>query len=387
MYKIQTLNKISSKGLDLFDQGRYEVKDEVENADAIVLRSYKMHDMSFPSSLKSIARAGAGVNNIPIDRCTREGIVVFNTPGANANSVKELVFAGLLLSSRGIVEGINWVRANAYKGSELPALVEKNKSAFGGCEIKGKTLGVVGLGAIGRLVANEAIALGMDVVGFDPFISVEGAWGLSRAVQRATSLNDLCRQVDYLTIHVGLSDQTRNMISAEQLSIMKDGVRILNMSRDAIVDESALLAKLDSGKVAAYITDFPNEKVVGNPKVIAIPHLGASSEEAEENCAIMAANQTIDFLENGNIKNSVNFPTCCLERSGDIRILIANFNKAGLISKITGLLADEQINIANMINKNRNEIAYNIIDVNGEIKNEVVDKLKEIEGVFMVRTI
>ena len=387
MYKIQTLNKISSKGLDLFDQGRYEVKDEVENADAIVLRSYKMHDMVFPSSLKSIARAGAGVNNIPIDRCTQEGIVVFNTPGANANSVKELVFAGLLLSSRGILEGINWVRANAGKGSELPGLVEKNKSAFGGSEIKGKTLGVVGLGAIGRLVANEAIALGMDVVGFDPFISVEGAWGLSRAVQRATSLNDLCKQVDYLTIHVGLSDQTRNMIGAEQLSIMKEGVRILNMSRDAIVDESALLEKLDSGKVSAYVTDFPNEKVAGNPKVIAIPHLGASSAEAEENCAIMAANQSIDFIENGNIKNSVNFPTCCLERSGDIRILIANFNKAGVISKITGLLADEQINIANMINKNRNEIAYNIIDVNGEIKNEVVDKLKEIERVFMVRTI
>jgi len=386
MYKIQTLNKIDEKGLKLFPADAYEVDGEVTNPEGIVLRSYKMHDMELPSSLKAIARAGAGVNNIPIDKCTDKGIVVFNTPGANANAVKELVIAGLLLSSRNIAGGIEWAKTLKGEGDNVAALVEKGKSNFAGNEIKGKTLAIIGLGAIGVLVPNAAEALDMNVIGFDPYISVEHAWELNHNIARAESIESLLAQADYVTLQIPLMDKTKNFIDAEKIAMMKDGVRILNFARGGLVSNTDLKPALESGKVGWYVTDFPDADVINMKNVIAIPHLGASTEESETNCAVMAVREVRDYLENGNVRNSVNFPDVIMNRNGGARILIANKNVPNMVSQISTLLVGYGVNIADMMNRNRNGIAYNIIDIDrNELAPEVGEKLREIEGIFMVR--
>jgi len=388
MFKIQTLNKISPKGLDLFSRDNYEVASEIGNPDAIILRSFNMHDMALPETLRAVARAGAGTNNIPIERCTEQGIVVFNTPGANANGVKELALAGLLLASRDIVEGITWAQGIKEEDENVPALVEKGKSQFAGQEIKGKKLGIVGLGAIGAMVANDAIALGMEVVGYDPYLSVDAAWELSSDVQKATGLETLLSDVDYLSIHVPLIESTKGMFNSEKFAMMKEGVRILNFSRAGLVDNEDLKAVMASGKVAAYVTDFPSADLLGVKGVIPIPHLGASTGESEENCAVMACQQIKNFLTTGNIRNSVNFPTCELPvGAGNKRIIIANRNIPNMISEITSFLADNSINISDMLNKSKGDLAYNIIDVDGEVSEDVLDKLHEVDGIIMVKII
>jgi len=388
MFKIQTLNKISPKGLDLFTRDRYEVASEIANPDAIVLRSFKMHDMEFPPTLNAIARAGAGTNNIPIDRCSEKGIVVFNTPGANANAVKEIVLASLLMASRNIVEGVEWVQSIKEEGDEVPALVEKGKSQFAGCEIKGKKLGIVGLGAIGAMVANDALALGMEVVGYDPYLSVDAAWELSSHVRKATGLETLLSEVDYLSIHIPLLDSTKGMFNSEKFAMMKEGVTILNYARGGLVDNEDMLAALASGRVSTYVTDFPSADLLGVKGVIPIPHLGASTAESEDNCAIMACQQVKDFLETGNIRNSVNFPNCEMSvKPGRKRLIIANKNIPNMISEITTLLADNSINIGDMLNKSKGDIAYNIIDVDGEVDEEVLEKLLMVEGVIFARVL
>lgn len=386
MYQIATLNNIAEKGLKMLDATRYEIGENVDSADAVLVRSYKMHDMEFPGSLKAIARAGAGVNNIPVDRCTDRGIVVFNTPGANANSVKELVIAGLLLASRDIFHAIEWVQSQAGS-DDVAKLVEKNKSSFAGPEILGKRLGVVGLGAVGVHVANAAVALGMDVVGFDPFISVESAWGLSREVGRASGLDELFATSDYITLHVPLNENTEHMISNAQLRTMKKGVRLLNFARGGLVDDDALLEALNSGTVAAYVTDFPEAKLLGVDRVIPIPHLGASTPEAEENCAVMAASQVSEFLETGNIHNSVNFPECRLQPSGHPRLVIANRNIPNMVGQITTILAGENINILDLLNRHRDQIAYNIIDMDKIPSAEVLAAVGAIDGVVTYRVL
>jgi D-3-phosphoglycerate dehydrogenase len=385
MFKIQNLNKISAVGLQRFPMDEYEMASEFSAPDAILVRSTKMHDMDFASSLKAIGRAGAGVNNIPLDKCTEKGIVVFNTPGANANAVKELVIASMLLSSRNIVEGINWGKTLVGQGSEVPKLVEKGKSNYGGPELYGKTLGVIGLGAIGMLVANAAEALGMRVIGFDPYISIDSAWSLSKNVEKALSLDSLLSESDYLSLHIPLLDTTKGFIDKSKFDVMKDGVRIMNFARGGLVNVPDLFTAFDSGKVAAFVTDFPDEKLLKHDKVVGIPHLGASTPESESNCAIMAVDQVRDFLENGNIKNSVNFPNIGMARNGGCRLIIANKNVPKMVGNITSVLADEDINIADMMNKNRVEIAYNIIDIDGEISDEQVQKIRDIEGIIMVR--
>ncbi len=388
MFKIKTLNKIDSEGLNQFSLSHYEIASEIPNPDAIILRSFKMHDMEIPDTLKAVARAGAGVNNIPIDRCTEKGIVVFNTPGANANGVKELVIAGLLLSSRDIVDGSAWVRTLTDKSDEIPALVEQGKKNFAGQEIQGKTLAVIGLGAIGVLVANAATALGMNVIGFDPYMSVKQALKLSNQVKWVEGIQALLSQADYITLNIPLNAETRGYINKEKFAMMKDNVRILNFARGGLVDLDALEAAIDSGKVARYVSDFPNEKVLKIKNVIPIPHLGASTKESETNCAIMAATQLKDYLEDGNIKNSVNFPEAQMERNGGSRILIANQNIPNMVSQISSVLASEGLNIDNMLNKKRDNIAYNIIDVAQSTVNlNLLEKLKAIKGVFMVRII
>lgn len=385
MFKIQNLNKISAVGLQRFPMDHYEMASEFSSPDAILVRSAKMHDMDFSSSLKAIGRAGAGVNNIPLDKCTEKGIVVFNTPGANANAVKELVIASMLLSSRNLVEGINWGKTLVGQGSEVPKLVEKGKSNYVGPELHGKTLGVIGLGAIGMLVANAAEALGMRVIGFDPYISIDSAWALSKNVEKAISLDSLLSEADYLSLHIPLLDSTKGFIDKSKFEVMKDGVRILNFARGGLVNVKDLFAAFDSGKVAAFVTDFPDEEVLKHDKVIGIPHLGASTPESESNCAVMAVDQIKDFLENGNIKNSVNFPNIGMARNSGYRLIIANKNIPKMVGNITAVLADEDINIADMMNKHRNEIAYNIIDIDGEISEEQVQKIRDIDGIIMVR--
>ncbi|MBN1697509.1 MAG: phosphoglycerate dehydrogenase [Spirochaetales bacterium] len=387
MYKIQTLNKISAIGLEGLPRDRYEVASEILNPDAIIVRSFDMHTMDFPPSLKAVARAGAGVNNIPIEKCTGKGIVVFNTPGANANAVKELVLASLFLSSRKIYDGIAWAKTLAGKGDEVPKLIEKGKSSYAGPEIIGKKLGVIGLGAIGAMVANDALSLGMQVMGFDPFISVASAWGLSRNVKRANVLETLVAESDYISMHVPLTDQTRGLLNKERFALMKKGVRILNFSRNGLVNNEDLREAIDQGIVAAYVTDFPDDNLLNMPNVIGIPHLGASTPEAEDNCAVMAADQVMDFLENGNITNSVNFPACSMPQSGKKRIIVANRNIPNMVGQITTLLAGNKINIADMINKHMGDYAYNIIDLDSEISEENIDKVRKIEGVIMVRVI
>ena len=387
MYKIQTLNKISPIGLDLFPRDDYEIASEIVNPDAIVLRSFKMHDMEIPKSVKSVARAGAGVNNIPIDKCTDRGIVVFNTPGANANGVKELVLAGLLLSSRRLVHGLEWAKTLIGKGDEIDKLVEKGKSDFAGPEIKGKRLGVIGLGAIGVMVANDAVALGMEVLGYDPFISVDAAWRLDRSVKQAKSQEALIAECDYISVHVPLTDKTKGMFNKERFATMKKGVRLLNFSRGDLVNSEDLIAALADGTLEAYVTDFPTDALLKQDKVIAFPHLGASTPEAEDNCAVMAVIQTRNFLEKGNIKNSVNFPECELDFRAKTRLVIANKNIPNMVGQITGVLAAEKINISDMINKHKGELAYNIIDADGDISGGAVDKIRAIEGVIMARVI
>ncbi len=386
MYKVQTLNKISSKGLDLLPHENYEVASEFANPDGIVLRSFKMHDMELPKSLKAIARAGAGVNNIPIDKCSDKGIVVFNTPGANANAVKELVLAGMLISSRDIVGGVNWVQGIKNEGDAVPALVEKGKSQFGGNELRGKKLGVVGLGAIGAMVANDALALGMEVVGYDPYLSVEAAWEISSDVKKASGLETLLKEVDYITIHVPLLDSTKGMYNAEKFAMMKDGVKFMNFARGGLINNEDMKAALASGKVAAYVTDFPSADLLGVDGVIPIPHLGASTEESEDNCAIMASTQLKNFLENGNIKNSVNFPNCELPRKKDQkRIIIANKNVPNILSIITTLLAQNNVNIYDMLNKSKNDMAYSIIDTDDNVSEDILNKIKTTDGILRVK--
>ncbi|MBQ1181785.1 MAG: phosphoglycerate dehydrogenase [Treponema sp.] len=390
MYKIQTLNKISSKGLNHFPLDNYEVASDINNPDAILVRSQDMHGMELSESVKAIARAGAGTNNIPIAELSEKGVVVFNTPGANANAVKELVITGLLLASRPVIAANKWVDGLAGKGDEIPELSEKGKSQFVGPELKGKTLGVIGLGAIGAMVANLAIKFGMEVIGYDPFLSVNAAWSLDHNVKHAETLDTLLTKSDYVTLHVPQTNDTKGMINANTLKIMKNGVRILNLARGGLVNNADILDAIASGKVAALVTDFAAEEFIGNPKIICLPHLGASTPEAEENCAEMAVKELRDFLENGNIVNSVNFPRTVTDNPipvGGTRLCVSHKNEPGMVSKFTTILGEAKLNIAGMINQNRGDIAYNIIDVDGVVQNETVESLAAIEGVTKVRPI
>jgi D-3-phosphoglycerate dehydrogenase len=385
MFKIQTLNKISKKGLDLLSRDDYEVAGEIPNPDGIIVRSFDMQTMDIPASVRAIARAGAGVNNIPVQKCTEKGIVVFNTPGANANAVKELVLTGMLLSSRRVFEGITWTKSLKGQDVDIHQVVEKEKSKFGGTELKGKKLGIIGLGAIGVMVANDAIALGMDVIGYDPYITIDNAWGMDHRVQKSNSLDVLLSEVDYLTIHVPLNDSTKGMINADKLALMKKGVKILNFARSGLVNNADLMKGLDSGQVGFYICDIPDEEILDHAKILCIPHLGASTEEAEENCAIMAAKEISNYLETGNIKNSVNFPETDLPFTSDYRITISNKNIPSMVGQITTALASGKANIADMINKHKGDTAYNIINLDDALSPEVVENLKKIEGVISVR--
>ena len=386
MYTVKCLNPIASKGLDLFTED-FKVIDDLDKADAVLVRSAAMHDLEVPESLLAVARAGAGVNNIPLDEYAKKGIVAFNTPGANANGVKELVVAGLLLASRDIIGGYNWVKENASE-ENLAKLVEKQKKQYAGNELKGKSIGVIGLGAIGVLVANICNRLGMKVYGYDPFLSVKSAWNLSRAVHHVSSIDEIFENCDFITIHVPLLDSTKNMISAEGIAKMKkDGV-ILNFARNGLVDEDALVAALDNGKLAHYVTDFPTPKVAGVDGVIAFPHLGASTEESEDNCAEMAVDQLMDYLENGNITNSVNYPNTQLgvcQTQG--RIAILHRNIPNMLTRFTGAFAKDNINITEMSNKTKGDYAYAIFDVDSQITEESVQHIIDIEGVLKVRVV
>ena len=387
MFRIKTLNKISPAGLSVLDQTRFSVSEDVENEDGILVRSADMHEYPFPDSLRAIARAGAGTNNIPIDRCSEAGVVVFNTPGANANAVKELAVCGLLLASRKITAGSEWIKAQAADGADVEKVVEKGKSQFVGPELSGKMLGVIGLGAIGVQVANIATKLGMTVFGYDPFLSVDAALSLSRLVHRAMDLETIYKNCDYITLHVPQTPETRGMINEDAFHMMKGGVRILNLARGGLVNDDDMLAALDSGKVAAYVTDFPNNKILQGKNVIAIPHLGASTPESEENCAVMAAQELKDYLENGNIKNSVNLPTLVQEWSGVSRLCIIHRNIPGAIANITGLLSRDGVNVENMTNKSKKDYAYTVVDLGSRISEAVADEIRALEGVFRVRVL
>lgn len=387
MFNIKMLNSISEKGLELLPADHYKLSNDAENPDGILVRSANMLEMEFGPNLKAIARAGAGVNNIPIDKCTQKGIVVFNTPGANANGVKELVLASLFLSSRRIYQGINWAQSLKGKGDEVPKLVEKGKSQFDGPEIKGKRIGVIGLGAIGVMVANDAISLGMEVIGYDPFISVNAAWGLSSSVIRATSLDQIMSTCDYITVHVPLGPETKGMFNKEKFAIMKKGARIINLSRGGLVVNKDMLEALADETVACYVTDFPEDELIGNDKVITVPHLGASTPESEENCAVMAVSQVKDYLERGTIKNSVNFPDCDMVRSGSTRILTAHENVPNMVGQVTTILANSKLNIADMLTHHKNNIGFNMIDVDGKVNEQIYQAIKSIPGIKMVRII
>ena len=387
MFKIQTLNKISAAGLNILPREEYETASEIKNPDAVIVRSFKMHDMEIPQSVLAIARAGAGVNNIPVQKCSEKGIVVFNTPGANANSVKEIVIASLIISSRKITDAIIWTKSLSDTGDDMPKLIEKGKSLFSGTEIKGKRLGVIGLGAIGVMVANDAVALGMKVTGYDPFISVESAWGLSRNVKKGISLDSVISDSDFITLHMPLNDNTKGLLNRDKFKIMVKGVKILNFARGGLINNADLKEAISEGKVACYVTDFPEEDLIKTDNVLCIPHLGASTEEAEENCAAMAAQQLKDFLETGNIKNSVNFPECRMDFNGKSRITITNKNIPNIIAQVSTTLAGEGINISEYFNKHKDDFAYNIIDTDSDIPPTLVEKLKEIEGIISVREI
>ncbi|MDR1249432.1 MAG: phosphoglycerate dehydrogenase [Treponema sp.] len=387
MFRIRTMNKISPLGLDLFPRDRYEVASEIPNPDAILVRSADLHNTEIPESVTAIARAGAGYNNIPVSPCSDRGVVVFNTPGGNANAVKELVIAALLLSSRRVFSGINWCASLAKKADEVPDLVEQGKAQFEGPEIKGKTLGIIGLGAIGVMVANDAVALGMEVIGYDPFISVDAAWNLSRPVQRAETLEGLLTRSDYITLHLPLNDATRGMLNAEKFRLMKKGSRIINLARGGLVNEEDIIAALEAEKLSAYVTDFPTAELLSCRKVLCIPHLGASTPEAEDNCAIMAAQQLMEFLESGGISNSVNYPRCRLDQRAPFRLLVTNRNIPNMVGQITTILAGTGINITDLINHHREEYAYNIIDTEQRIPEKTLEQLKAVDGVIRVRTI
>ena len=383
MYKVQTLNKIAKIGLDVLDE-KYTCGDEVENPDGIILRSFNMHEMELPESLSAIARAGAGVNNIPIDKCSEKGIVVFNTPGANANAVKELVIAGLFLASRKIVKGIEWAKTLQGNGSEVSKLVEKGKSNFAGPEIQGKTLGIIGLGAIGVRVANAAHALGMNVIGYDPYLSIDSAWHMTRSAKKANDIDTVLTESDYISVHVPATDQTKGMFNADAFRKMKKGARLLNFSRGELVCDADVIAALADGTLSAYVTDFASDALLADDNVIVMPHLGASTPESEDNCAVMAAAELKDFLENGNIKNSVNFPNCDMGIVTGSRMAIAHKNIPTMLNKISQAFAEDNINIENMINKSKGDYAYTLIDVVGDITDEIKADIKNIEGVIKV---
>lgn len=386
MYKYHCLNPISNIGLEYFP-GKYENSESLEDSDVVLVRSANMHEMQLPKNVVAVARAGAGVNNIPLEDYAKEGVVVFNTPGANANGVKEMVIAGMLLASRDIVGGIEWLEKQEAT-DDIAKLAEKKKKQFAGCEISGKKLGIIGLGAIGVKVANAAVYLGMDVYGYDPFISVDAAWNLSRSIHHINDLNVIYKECDYITIHVPLLDSTKKMIGADEIAQMKDGVVLLNFARDLLVDEEALAEALKAGKVKKYVTDFANPLVASTPNTLVTPHLGASTEESEDNCAVMAVKELMDFVENGNIKHSVNYPDCNAGACVDVgRVTINHKNIPNMISQFTKALGDAGVNISNMTNKSKGDFAYTMIDVSTPISSEVTKALKNIQGVYRVRVI
>lgn len=390
MFKIQTLNKIAAIGLNELDRDNYEIASDMNNPDAILVRSADMHEMTLSDNVKAVARAGAGTNNIPIPELTEKGVVVFNTPGANANAVKELVMLSLLLSSRPAIDANKWANGLAGKGDEIPDLAEKGKSQFVGPELKGKTLGVIGLGAIGAMVANLAQHFGMEVIGYDPFLSVKSALFLDKKIKIAETLDTIYAKSDYITIHVPQTNDTKGMINASAIKTMKDGVRIINIARGGLVNNADILAALESGKVSCLVTDFAAEELLNQPKVIVLPHLGASTPEAEDNCAIMAAAQLKDFLENGNIVNSVNFPKAVTDNpipSGGTRLCISHKNIPDTISKFTTILGEAKLNIASFLNQARGDVAYNIIDVDGKVGDDIIAKLAACDTVNRVRPI
>lgn len=386
MYRYHCLNPISQVGLETFTE-EYVPVSEPEKADAILVRSTNMKEMEFAKELKAIARAGAGVNNIHLEKCAEEGIVVFNTPGANANGVKELVLAGMLLASRDIIGGINWVQENEEDGN-IAQDAEKAKKAFAGCELEGKKLGVIGLGAIGVLVANAATHLGMEVYGYDPYISVDSAWRLSRSIRHAKTVDEIYKDCDYITIHVPATDATKNMIDKDALGLMKKGVVVLNFARNVLVEEEAMVDALVSGHVKHYVTDFPTPQIAGVKGAIVIPHLGASTEESEDNCAVMAASQIKNYLENGNIKNSVNYPDCDMGlRGNNTRILLLHHNVPNMIGQFTKILADDNMNIADLTNKSKGKYAYTMIDIDSAVSENVIKELGTVEEVLRIRVI
>lgn len=390
MFKIKTYNAISPKGLERFGRDKYQVGKDIESPDAYLLRSHKLHGEPVPDSLLAVARAGAGVNNIPIADYGKRGIVVFNTPGANANAVKELVLAGMLLSARGILPGIAYAQSLADMGDSgaMHALLEKEKSRFAGGELRGKTLGIVGLGAIGSLVADIALAMGMNVLGFDPALSIDAAWRLSNAVQRMENLPSLLGRSDYISLHVPALDATRHMINADTLQHVRQGAVLLNFARESIVDPAAVQQALDSGRLGRYVCDFPEPGLVTHPRVIAMPHIGASTEESEENCAVMAADQVIDFLENGHISNSVNYPAIRMDRTpGATRVTFANDNVAGVLGQVLSVLADAKVNVLDMSNRSRDALAYNIIDVASPPDDAVIEAIRAVDSVVSVRVV
>jgi len=386
MYNIKTLNKISDVGLKALDKERYNIQDEMTNPDAILVRSAKMHDYDFNPELLCIARAGAGTNNIPLERCSEEGIVVFNTPGANAESVKELVICAMLLANRDILGGIDWVKS-AASDPELATKVEKEKARFAGPEIFGKTLGIVGLGAIGYKLANAAVELGMEVYGYDPYLSVESAWRLSSKVKYAESIEAIYRQSDYISLHVPATDATLGMVNEASIAQMKDGVKIINLARAELVNDTDIVKALESGKVGCYVTDFPTPQVAAAKGVIAVPHLGASTPESEDNCAIMAAEEVREYLEHGNIRNSVNMPAAYMEPSSHLRVCFTHHNIPGVIKGLLQVIADGGLNVENMVNKSRDKYSYGIVDVSGTLSAECIEKMKQVEGMIRVRVI
>lgn len=387
VYNIKTMNKIAAVGLDRLPAGTYAVGDAVENEDAILVRSAKLHDYPFPEKLWAIARAGAGVNNIPVDKCSEAGIVVFNTPGANANAVKELVICALLLASRDVLGGAEWVKAQAASGVEVADVVEKGKSAFVGPELYRKTLGVVGLGAIGALVANIALSLGMEVYGYDPYLSVDAALRLDRHIKVVKELDTLYANADYVTLHLPYMEATKNTVNAAAIAKMKDGVRIVNLARGGLVNDDDLIAALESGKVACYATDFPNNRLLAAPHVAALPHLGASTPESEDNCAVMAADELKDYLENGNIKNSVNFPNVIMERSGVQRLCVIHRNVPAVIAQITTQLGADGVNVENLTNKSKGEYAYTMVDAGAVVDERSIENIRRVPGVIRMRVI
>ncbi len=387
MYKILTLNNISVAGLERLPRDKYEVASEIQHPDAILLRSFNMHDWDIPESVKAIGRAGAGVNNIPVDEMSKRGVAVFNAPGANANAVKELVIAGMLIAARNLCQGWSFARSLEGDDSEISKQVEAGKKNFAGFELPGRTLGVIGLGAIGVQVANAAHALGMKVIGYDPDITVQSAWQMSSDVEQAAGVDDLLARSDFVTFHVPLVDATRHMINEERLRQMRDNVVLLNFSRNGIIDDEAVVKALDEGKVYAYVCDFPSNLLKAHPRVITLPHLGASTKEAEDNCAIMVAEQVSDYLENGNVRNSVNFPKLYMKRGGDYRLAVVNANVPNMLGQISTALADAGLNIIDMINKSRGDLAYTLVDVENEICEECIDKIATTEGVLSVRVL